>query len=121
MTVIHPQGSYKSISQTATRTTVRSAQRCAAIWISGVFITIAAFVGLLSGALGEITFALDLSAGILYIVAGRVAENDRKAKRFPPRGSGSGGERGLGWFFFLAALLLVTALGYGFAHMPTKQ
>ncbi|HEY2497405.1 MAG TPA: hypothetical protein VGK24_10075 [Candidatus Angelobacter sp.] len=78
-------------------------------------------MGLLSGAFGGITFAMDLSAGVLYIVAGQVAENDRRAKRLPSNGSGSGGERGLGWFFFLAVLLLVTALVYGFAHMPTKQ
>jgi hypothetical protein len=118
--VIIPKG-YGPTPQQAARTTVRSATRCTAIWMTGLFVAIAALIGMVSGILGGITGAMNLAAGALVIVAGRVAESDRKAKRVPAGGSGSGGERGLGWYFFLAVLLVFIAACYGIYQMPTKQ
>jgi hypothetical protein len=89
--------------------------------MTGLFIAIAALIGMLSGILGGITGAMNMAAGVLVVEAGRVAESDRKAKRVPVGGPGSGGERGLGWYFLLAILLLVMAACYGIYQMPTKQ
>jgi hypothetical protein len=118
--VIIPKG-YGPVSQTAHRTTARSAGRCATIWVTGLSIAIAALIGMIYGILGGITGAMNLAAGVLVVVAGRIAEGDRKAKRVPAGRSGSGGERGLGWYFFLAILLVVIAGCYGIYQMPTKQ
>ena len=63
--VIHPQG-YGPVSHQETRTTARSAQRCAVIWMAGLSVAIAAFIGMLSGALGGFTGAMDMAAAILY-------------------------------------------------------
>ena len=78
-------------------------------------------MGMIFGILGGITGAMNMAAGALLVVAGRIAEGDRKAKRRPGGGPGSGVERGLGWYFFLAVLLLLIAACYGISQMPTKQ
>lgn len=121
MTYINPGQFQQPVGTSVTRTTVRSATRCAVILVVGFLIAIPAFIGMLFGILGGLTGAMDMAAGILVIVAGRIAENDRRANRVPSAGAGSGGERGLGWFFSLAVLLLITALIYGIAQMPTKE
>jgi hypothetical protein len=118
--VIIPKG-YGPTSQQAARTTVRSATRCASIWLTGVSVALAALMGIIFGILGGITGAMNMAAGALLVMAGRIAEGDRKAKRRPGGGSGSGAERGLGWYFFLAVLLLVIAACYGVSQMPAKQ
>jgi hypothetical protein len=116
--VVSPQGFNRGSSYVAVaRTTGRSERQCVTIWATGLVIAIAAFIGLLSGALVGITGALDLVAGFLYIVAGRIAENDRRAMRVPSRAGGSGGkERKLDWFFLLAILLLIISACYGLAN-----
>jgi hypothetical protein len=109
--MVRPEGGqgYIPNPHQETRTIARSAWQCAVIWITGVFIAIPALIGTLSGILGGIPGAMAMAAGILFIVAGGVAENDRRAKRVPSGGGSWGGEeRRLGWLFLLAVLLLIT-------------
>jgi hypothetical protein len=56
--VIHPQG-YGPVSHQETRTTARSAQRCAVIWMAGLSVAIPAIPVLL----------INISAGLIHHLA----------------------------------------------------
>lgn len=101
----------------------RSSGQCMTIWLTGMFIGIGAIIGMISGFLGGITGVMDLVAGILYFIAGQIAESDRKANKIPSQGAGAGagGERKLGWFYFGAILLLVGAFIYGISRLQPQQ
>jgi hypothetical protein len=124
MPTIHPGNFQTPGGTSASRTTVRSAARCAVIWMGGLLIAVAAIIGTLFGILGRITGSMDIVAGILLLIAGRVAENDRKANKVPSDGARPGGESDLGCFLILAVLLLIAAtIGglTGLTSSPSQQ
>ena len=120
MSTIHP-GSFQPRGGTSvSRTTVRSAARCAAIWGVGLLIGVAAIIGTLFGILGRITGVMVIIAGVSLLIAGGVAVKDRRANKTPSDGTRPGGERDLGCFFSLAILLVVAAAVVGLVSMPKQ-
>ena len=109
MPTIHPGNFQPSSGTLVSRTTVRSAERCAVIWVAGLSVAVAATIGAFFGVLGWITGSMAFIAGISLFIAGRIAEKDRRGNKVPSDGAGPGGERDLGCFFSLAVLLLVAA------------
>jgi len=77
--------------------------------VAGLFIAVPTIIGTLFGILGRITGSMAIIAGISLLIAGRIAEKDRRGNKVPSDGARPGGERNLGCFFSLAVLLLIAA------------
>jgi hypothetical protein len=121
VSTINPGSFRPSGGTSVSRTTARSAERCASIWVAGLLIAVAAIVGALFGILGRTTCSMVIIAGVLLLIAGGVAEHDRRANKVPSDGARKGGESDLGCFFILAILLLVAAAIVGLHSLPERK
>ncbi len=113
---ISNRGQYQGpVNSNVDRQTTRTSTYCISVLSVGAMTALGISLGVVTGSLSiSIAWILLLAASILVMVAGIVAEKDRRAGRVPAGGgSGQGSEHSLTWYFVLAVFLVIGAIWSG--------
>lgn len=116
MTMHTSHGYNHGTSSPEARRVPRTQAYCVSVLSVGALATLGVFLGVFSS-LSMAAWILLLAASVLVMIAGIVAEKDRRAGRVPAGVMGGGApEHSLTWFFLLAVVLVIGAIWIGSAQ-----